>query len=106
MVVPILIHLAKGRMGKTLRIGRTRLIRENIISQSSSLKIRERLLLLLRCLGILLAAFFLAGPGWKHPVTSRSAKGWILLEKNRVAHSLDPYQALIDSLVNQGFELR
>ena len=106
MVVPILIHLAKGRMGKTLRIGSTRLIRENIISQSSSLKIRERLLLLLRCLGILLTAFFLAGPGWKHPFTSRDAKGWILLEKNRTAHSLEPYHVLIDSLVDQGFELR
>jgi len=106
IVVPILIHLAKGRMGKTLRIGSTRLIRENIISQSSSLKIRERLLLLLRCLGILLIAFFLAGPGWKHPFTSRNAKGWILLEKNRTALSLEPYHVLIDSLLNQGFELR
>ena len=106
IVVPILIHLAKGQAGKTLRIGSTRLIRENIISQSSSLKIRERLLLLLRCLGILLAAFFLASPGWKHPFSSGNAKGWILLEKNRPAHSLEPYQALIDSLVSSGFELR
>jgi Aerotolerance regulator N-terminal len=106
IVVPILIHLAKGQAGKTLRIGSIRLIRENIISQSSSLKIRERLLLLLRCLGILLAAFFLAAPAWKHPFTSRNAKGWILLERNRPAHSLEPYHVLIDSLVSRGFELR
>jgi Aerotolerance regulator N-terminal len=106
IVVPILIHLAKGQAGKTLRIGSIRLIRENIISPSSSLKIRERLLLLLRCLGILLAAFFLAGPGWKHPISSRNAKGWILLEKNRTVHALEPHQLLIDSLVSSGFELR
>jgi hypothetical protein len=106
IVVPILIHLAKGQAGKTLRIGSIRLIRENIISQSSSWKISERLLLLLRCLGILLAAFFLAVPGWEHPLASRNAKGWIVLERNRPAHSLEPHKLLIDSLVNRGFELR
>jgi hypothetical protein len=105
IIVPILIHLAKGRSGKTLRIGSIHLLRENIISQSSSFKIRERLLLILRCLGIVLAAIFLCSPAWKHPFSSDKNIGWVILEKNRTARSLGPFRVLVDSLLSAGFEL-
>ncbi len=105
MIIPILIHLAKGRSGKTLQIGSIRLLRENIISQSSSLKIRERMLLFLRCLGIVLAAVFLSSPIWKQVFSSRKNAGWVLVEKNRTALSFRPYQPLVDSLLKAGFEL-
>jgi hypothetical protein len=105
MIIPILIHLAKGRSGKTLHVGSIQLLRENIISQSSSLKIRERMLLLLRCLGIVLAALFLSLPVWKEVFSSRKNTGWVLVEKNRTALSLRPYQPLVDSLLQAGFEL-
>jgi hypothetical protein len=106
IMIPILIHLAKGRSGKTLSIGSIHLLRENIISQSSSLKIRERLLLFLRCLGIIVAAFFLSSPFWRNSFSTDKKTGWVLVEKNRSIRSLHPYQPLIDSLLKSGFELR
>jgi hypothetical protein len=105
IVIPILIHLAKGRSGKTLRIGSIHLLRENIISQSSSLKIRERILLCLRCLGIVVASIFLSSPEWIHFFGTNKHAGWVLLEKNCPPQALETQRPLIDSLLHDGFEL-
>jgi hypothetical protein len=106
IIVPILIHLARGHAGKTLRIGTIFFLKENIISQASSLKIREWLLLFLRCLAIMLTAMYLSKPIWRHPFLTGNKKGWLVMEKSKTRHSMSREQPLIDSLLKNGYELR
>ena len=70
-----------------------------------SIKVRERILLLLRCLTIVILAILLSKPSWKYIIPSGAKNGWVLLEKESGLPLLEKNRIKIDSLLNTGFEL-
>ncbi|RYZ29372.1 MAG: hypothetical protein EOO10_06515 [Chitinophagaceae bacterium] len=104
IIVPVLIHLWNVREGKTLKVGSISLLQETARQHARSLKLKDLLLLLLRCLLIIVLAFLLAKPVWKEQLFSGSEKGWVLIEKERIKTAYQQHKNKIDSLKNAGFK--
>lgn len=105
IVVPVLIHLWNIREGKTLKIGSVLLLRQVERQRASSFRIREWLLLALRCLLLLLLVMLLAGPYRLTESKTGKETGWVVIEKRyrKELHTLFGRQ--IDSLTSAGFGL-
>ena len=99
--VPVVIHLWNQRPGKTLRVGSTALVVENITSHKKSIRLTEILLLLLRCLLLACIAITLSVPIWRS-AAGRSSKGWLLINKGGTAQAYKNFKPLIDSLLQAG----
>ena len=106
ILIPVIIHLWNIREGKILKVGSISLLQETARHQARSLKLKDLLLLLLRCLLIIILSFLLAEPVWKKQRSSTNEKGWVLIEKGGVAEAYQQYKAIIDSLKNAGFQFR
>lgn len=105
VLIPILVHLWRERKGKTLRIGSITLLGNNNRSRSSSLRIFNWPLFLLRCLLLLLLACILAQPVWQQAPVANGPKGWILIPKAERRIAYQHYQSQIDSLLAANWEL-
>jgi hypothetical protein len=100
--IPVFIHLWHQRPGKVLKIGSIQLLQAASLRHARSWRISEWWLLLLRCLLILLLAVLLSKPVWQQPLTSRTGKGWVLME----AAAYPRFQPMIDSLLQAGYQVR
>ncbi|PSL46230.1 putative membrane protein (TIGR02226 family) [Chitinophaga niastensis] len=99
--IPVFIHLWHQRPGKVLKIGSIQLLQAASLRHARSWRISEWWLLLLRCLLILLLAFLLSKPVWQQPLTTRTQKGWVLMEPAAYPR----FQPIIDSLLQTGYQL-
>ena len=105
-LIPVLIHLWNVREGRTLKVGSVSLLVKSSRQPARSWRLREILLLLLRCALIILLSLFLAGPLWTRPAPAGTQKGWVLLDRERAQEAYTRFKAPVDSLVAAGFELR
>lgn len=105
VIIPVLIHLWNVRKGKTIKVGSIALLAESSKQSARSRRITNWPLFLLRCLLLLLLAFLLANPFWESRKKNRSA-GWVLVAGDHLSSAYQQHQALIDSLLKKGFELR
>ncbi len=105
ILIPLAIHLWNVKQGKTLKVGSIILLGESARQSSSSLHLRELLLLLLRCLLIILFAILLAQPIWRSLQNDSKAQKWIILEQQQFNTAYTQYKALLDSLLTKGYEL-
>ena len=106
LIIPVLIHLWNVKQGKTLKIGSIAFLGENATASSKSLKLTDLLLFTLRCLVVMLIAFLLAQPIFKKTTVTKKQKGWILIDQAKIGKTYKVYKKTIDSLINEGFELR
>jgi hypothetical protein len=104
IIIPVAIHLWNVRKGKVLRIGSTLLMSDATQQSSSSLRLTQWLLLLIRCLMIILLAMLMAGPEWKVN-KEKTQNGWVLIDKKDFSFVYSQFKSPIDSLLNKGFEL-
>lgn len=104
IIIPVIIHLWNVKQGKILKVGSISLLQQSDRQQARSLKLKDLLLLLLRCLLIVLLAMLLAKPNYKKQLTVASEKGWILAPANEVKTAYKTYKPLFDSLTNAGFQ--
>jgi hypothetical protein len=105
ILLPVLIHLWNVRQGKTLKIGSTLLLSENARQQASSFRVKDLLLLLLRCSIILLLAALLAAPVWQKELNAKEEKGWVMLDEEHFTETYHAFQPMVDSLLANGYEL-
>ena len=103
IIVPLVIHLWNTRRGKVLQVGSIVFLEESPRKKSSSLKLTEWLLLLLRCLLILILSLLLCRPVWRQS-TSAGKGGWLLMQRGNVKAGYKHFQKTVDSLLNAGFE--
>ena len=104
ITIPVIIHLWNVRKGKVLRIGST-LLMSNVTQQTtSSLRLSQWLLLLIRCLMILFLAMLMAAPEW-HANKQQTGKGWVLVDKKDFSTIYSQFKSPIDSLLSSGYEL-
>lgn len=102
LLVPLGIHLLSRKAGKTIPIGSLRFLRESPTAKFKRFRFNEIALLFLRCLLLILMTFLLARAGstWFQPPLQK----WVVLEQG-VTRSLQ-IGPVIESLENQGFEIR
>lgn len=103
ILVPVIIHLWNQREGKTVKVGSIALLEESARQQARSLRLKDLLLLLLRCLLIVVLAFLLAAPVWQKQRSAATEKGWLLMEKSGVKEAYRQHSALVDSLLAAGY---
>lgn len=104
LMIPLIIHLWNVKQGKTLKIGSIALLGESSRASSKSFKINDWLLLVLRCLLILLAAFILSQPFIKKASVKQNM-GWILVEQSNFPKVFKAHRKSIDSLTRLGYEI-
>lgn len=104
-IVPIVIHLWHVKRGKTLKVGSLAFLQQNSKQQSTSLKITDWLLLLIRCLLIILLAIILAKPQWQSTPKANTQKGWLVVAANQPLRTYHACKQLIDSLLANNYEL-
>ena len=105
IIIPVLIHLWNIREGKTLKIGSVLLLRQSARQHARSFRIREWLLLALRCLLVLLLSLILAEPSWlAQPKTARQ-NGWVVVERQYKKELYKAFGRQIDSLAGAGLSL-
>jgi hypothetical protein len=102
IIIPVIIHLWNVQQGKILKVGSVSLLTQANVRNTSSIKLHDLLLLLLRCLLIILLALLLAQPQWQSPGKA-SQKGWILMEKNNLQQTYARFKPQVDSLVSAGY---
>ncbi len=105
ILVPIIIHLWNVKEGKTLKIGSVALLGESSKQSSKSLKVKDWLLLLLRCFLIILIAFIIAQPYINKKLNNRADSGWILIKKGELKAAYLQDKKSIDALLTKGYEL-
>jgi len=105
MIVPIVIHLWHVKRGKTLKVGSLAFLQQTSKQQSTSLKITDWLLLLLRCLLIMLLAIILAKPQWQSTPKANKQKGWLVVAANKPLVTYYACKPVIDSLLANNYEL-
>ena len=86
-----------------MQVGSISLMLQSDRQQAKSIRLKDLLLLLIRCLLIILLALLLARPQYTKPLGVTNTKGWLLIEKEQVKAAYKQYQPLIDSLNNAGF---
>ncbi|MEO6915178.1 MAG: BatA domain-containing protein, partial [Chitinophagaceae bacterium] len=104
IIIPVIIHLWNRKQGKTLKVGSISLLTESYKQQAKNIQLKERLLLLLRSLIVLLLAFLISHPVWNKQRNIEGQKGWILIEKNALKETYARFHPLIDSLIFQKYE--
>ncbi len=102
ITIPIAIHLLSQKEGKVISIGSLRHLEETPSKKFRGLKLNEYILLLIRCLLIGVLVLWLAGISFYDQKAIE--KKWLLIEPN--LQTDQPIQKLIDSLINDGYELR
>lgn len=85
-----------------LKIGSVALLTQDTVRNTSSIKLHDLLLLLLRCLLIILLAMLLAQPQWA--ANKNKQAGWVLIDKTDVQQTYAHFKPQVDSLLNAGFE--
>jgi hypothetical protein len=105
IIVPIVIHLWHVKRGKTLKVGSLAFLQQSSKQQSTSLKITDWLLLLIRCLLIILLALLLAKPQWQSTPKANTQKGWLVVDANQTLRTYHACKQVIDSLVANNYEL-
>jgi Aerotolerance regulator N-terminal len=105
IMVPLIIHLWNVKQGKTIKIGSIALLGESSGASSKSFKINDWVLFVLRCLLLMLLAFFLAQPYLKKTVSGRNKNGWILVEQNNFPRVFKTHRKTVDSLLKKGYEI-
>lgn len=105
ILVPLTIHLWNVKEGKTLKIGSVALLGESSKQSSKSLKVKDWLLLLLRCLLIVLIAFIIAQPFINKKVSKKADSGWIVIKKRELRAAYHQDKKSIDALLTKGYEL-
>ena len=86
-----------------MQVGSIALMLQSDRQQAKSFRLKDLLLLLIRCLLIIILAILLARPQYTKPLHVENTKGWLLIEKEQVKAVYEQYQPLIDSLNNAGF---
>jgi hypothetical protein len=104
IIIPVIIHLWNIREGKTLYVGSLSLLQENARQQARSFKLKDLLLLILRCLLIIALAFLLAKPTCQKQQNSTNKKGWLLIEKESIHDGYNQNRYVVDSLIKAGYE--
>jgi hypothetical protein len=104
IIIPIAVHLWNVRRGKVLKVGSVALLTAQAVKNTSSIKLNELLLLLLRCLLILLLAALLAKPQWA-PTGRAKEKGWLLIPKQQFSQTYNHFKQAADSLLQAGYQL-
>jgi hypothetical protein len=104
-IVPIVIHLWHVKQGKTLKVGSLAFLQQSSKQQSTSLKITDWLLLLIRCLLIILLALLLAKPQWQSTPKANTQKGWLVVAANQPLTIYHACKSVIDSLLANNYEL-
>lgn len=102
VLIPIILHLWNVQQGKILKVGSVALLTKDAVKTTSSIKLHDLLLLLLRCLLIILLALLLSQPRWRADNTA--GKGWVLMDKNDVQNTYNHFKPQVDSLLAAGFE--
>lgn len=105
IIIPVLVHLRNMREGKTLKVGSVLLLRQSARQHARSFRIREWLLLVLRCLLIVLLSLLLAAPSWWAQPKAVQQKGWIVVERQYKKELYKAYGHQIDSLFVTGLSL-
>lgn len=103
IVLPVVIHLWNVKQGKIKLVGSISFMLQSDRQQAKSFRLKDLLLLLIRCLLIIVLAILLAGPQYAKPLHLENTKGWLLIEKEQLKTAYEQYQPLIDSLNNAGF---
>ena len=88
-----------------MQVGSLKLLQRGPRQTGPSLKLRDLLLLTLRCLILIIIAVILAGPVWRSGALKESSKGWILIEGQNRKETYAMFRPRIDSLLKAGFEL-
>ena len=105
ILIPVLIHLWNIKSGKTLKIGSIALLGDPSNQRSSSFRITDWPLLLLRCLLILCVAMILADPVHQAKLDVSERPGWILVEKGYFKKLWNSQRKQLDSLLAKGYEI-
>ncbi|MDI9364234.1 MAG: BatA domain-containing protein [Flavobacterium sp.] len=105
IIVPIVIHLWHPKRGKTLKVGSLAFLQQSSKQQSTSLKITNWLLLLIRCLLILLLALLLAKPQWQSTPKANTQKAWLVIDANQPLKTYYACKPVIDSFLANNYEL-
>jgi len=105
ILIPVLIHLWNIKSGKTLKIGSIALLGDPSNQRSSSLRITNWPLLLLRCLLILCIALILGDPVQQTKLDVSQQAGWILVEKGNFKKLWSSHRKQMDSLLALGYEI-
>ena len=87
-----------------MKVGSIALLRQSDRQQARSIKLKDLLLLLLRCLLIVLLAMLLAKPQYAKPLLIQNEKGWILMDRKEVKTAYDTFKPLVDSLIKIGYQ--
>lgn len=102
LLLPVAIHLLSRKEGNVIRLGSVRYVVDSTSARFSSIRLNEIWLLLVRCLLLLFIIFFLSGLYFSFE--SSHDKKWLVVEKGLERDN--DFMPLIDSLLNQGYELR
>lgn len=105
LIVPILIHLWNVKRGRTLKIGSISLLGESSTLQSKSLKIKDWLLFLVRCLLLLILTIILCSPYILNESRPRKEKGWIMISAALLKEVYQENKQTIDSLLIIGYKV-
>ncbi len=102
LLIPIAIHLLSRKEGKVIRIGSIRHFEETSTRQFRNIRLNELVLLALRCLLITFVVLLLSGLSYTNS-KSEDIK-WMVMERGMKKEK--DFKTLIDSLEQNGFELR
>lgn len=105
IIVPVLIHLWHIKKGKILKVGSVIFLQEYSKQTSTSLKISDWFLLILRCLLIILLAILMAEPQWQQASQTEKQKGWLLINTTNFSETYQHFKPTIDSLLQKNYEL-
>ncbi|WP_110827395.1 BatA domain-containing protein [Pedobacter nutrimenti] len=106
IAVPLLIHLWNIKPGRRLKIGSIALLGEGSDQRSRSFRLRDWLLLLLRCLLLIFLGLILAGPYLDKKMEKDGPKGWVLVRKENLKLIYHQKTKEIDSLLSSGYQVR
>ena len=102
LLIPLGIHLLSRKEGKMIEIGSLRHLVESNTAQFQSIRINEIVLLMLRSLLITVIVLLLAG--FQINTNKFSTNRWLVIENGiQLEKDIKP---LMDSLVQQGYEMR
>ncbi|MEO6454137.1 MAG: BatA domain-containing protein [Ginsengibacter sp.] len=104
IAIPVIIHLWNIREGKTFHVGSIFLIEESAKEEAQNLRLKDILLLILRCLLVITLAFLIAKPQWQKQLIATNKKGWIMIERQSLHPAYKNFKQVIDSLVKAGYK--
>ena len=105
MAIPFLIHLWNIRPGRVVKVGSISLLKKTKGQNARSLKLRELMLLAVRCALIAALSVYLARPVFRTETHNENDR-WLVIAKTDLQNALMQNGKLIDSLRKAGFEFR